>query len=176
MYRPLPLDSFALHEPVPVNIWDAKGVLLLRKGETITSEQHRGVLMLHAPLVLAADWQALSYGYTASLDRMVRGNQSIHRIAELKALSALPAAAVAHEAATSAPEAWAELHATLAALLHQGPQAHQFLERVLRVQSQGEQLWHDQPDNSLLVLVQLLFDTRVSYSATHALLAAGPPS
>jgi HD-GYP domain-containing protein (c-di-GMP phosphodiesterase class II) len=173
MYRPLPLDSFALHEPVPVNIWDAKGVLLLRKGETITSEQHRGVLLLHAPVVLASDWQALNYGYTASLDRMVRDNQALNRIAGLRALSASPAEVAARNAGVSVPEAWAELHATLAALLHQGASAHQFLERVLRVQSQGEQLWHDQADNSLLVLVQLLFDTRVSYSATHALLAAG---
>jgi len=172
MYRPLPLDSFALHEPVPVNIWDAKGVLLLRKGEAITSEQHRGVLMLHAPLVLTADWQALSYGYTTSLDRMVRGNESLIRIAGLSALSAAPAAPEWREEAP-APDAWADLHASLAALLHQGPEAGQFLERLLKVQARGDQLWDDQPDNSLLVLVQLLFDTRVSYSATHALLAAG---
>jgi HD-GYP domain-containing protein (c-di-GMP phosphodiesterase class II) len=172
MYRPLPLDSFALHEPVPVNIWDAKGVLLLRKGEAITSEQHRGVLMLHAPLVLAADWQALNYGYTTSLDRMVRGNESLIRIAGLSALSAAPASPEWREE-VPAPDAWADLHATLAALLHQGPEAGQFLERLLKVQARGDQLWDDQPDNSLLVLVQLLFDTRVSYSATHALLAAG---
>ncbi|NIM41202.1 MAG: hypothetical protein GTN84_08865 [Hydrogenophaga sp.] len=162
-----------MHEPVPVNIWDAKGVLLLRKGEAITSEQHRGVLMLHAPLVLAADWQALNYGYTSSLDRMVRGNQSLQRIAELSALSSSAAVAYGVEEGTSAPEAWADLHASLAAVLHQGPEAHQFMERLLKVQARGDQLWDDQPDNSLLVLVQLLFDTRVSYSATHALLAAG---
>ena len=55
MYRPLPLDSIALNQPVLVNIWDPKGVLLLRKGETITSEQHRSTLMLHGPLVLASE-------------------------------------------------------------------------------------------------------------------------
>jgi len=172
MYRPLPLDSFALHEPVPVNIWDAKGVLLLRKGEAITSEQHRGVLMLHTPLVLAADWQALNYGYTSTLDRMVRGNESLIRIAGLNALAAAPASPDWREG-VPAPDAWADLHASLAALLHQGPEAGQFLERLLKVQARGDQLWDEQPDNSLLVLVQLLFDTRVSYSATHALLAAG---
>ena len=58
MYKPLSLESLALNQPVPVNIWDPKGVLLLRKGEHITSEQHRGLLMLHTPMVLAADWQA----------------------------------------------------------------------------------------------------------------------
>lgn len=66
MYRPFPLDSFALDEAVPVNVWDGKGVLLLRKGETIGSENRRGVLLLHAPMVLASDWQALSYGYSCA--------------------------------------------------------------------------------------------------------------
>ncbi len=77
MYKSLPLESLALNQPVPVNIWDPKGVLLLRKGEPITSEQHRSHLMLHTPMVLAADWQAWGYSYTAALDRMVRGNESL---------------------------------------------------------------------------------------------------
>lgn len=172
MYRPLPLESFELNQPVPINIWDPKGVLLLRKGEMITSEQHRGHLMLHGPVVLASDWQAVSYAYTATLDRMVRGNQSLNRIAEVSALTT-PSTRTAAPEALAAPEAWAELHAALATLLHQGPNAHQFLERLLRLQASGEALWHEQPDNSLLVLIQLLFDRGASYSATHALLSAG---
>jgi HD-GYP domain-containing protein (c-di-GMP phosphodiesterase class II) len=172
MYRPLPLESFALNQPVPINIWDPKGVLLLRKGEMITSEQHRGHLMLHGPVVLASDWQAVNYEYTATLDRMVRGNQSLNRIAEVSALAAPSARGGAAEA-LPATEAWAELHAALATLLHQGPAAHQFLERLMGIQAGGEALWHEQPDNSLLVLIQLLFDPGVSYSATHALLTAG---
>ena len=87
MYRPLPLESFELNQPVPINIWDPKGTLLLRKGEKITSEQHRGHLMLHGPVVLASDWQAVSYAYTATLDRMVRGNESLQRIADVSALA-----------------------------------------------------------------------------------------
>lgn len=172
MYRPLPLESFELNQPVPINIWDPKGVLLLRKGEMITSEQHRGHLMLHGPVVLASDWQAANYAYTATLDRMVRGNQPLQRIAEVSALVAASGPAPSLDE-LPAPEAWAELHAGLATLLHQGPEAHQFLERLLRIQSSSDSLWHQQPDNSLLVLIQLLFDPAVSYSATHALLTAG---
>lgn len=171
MYRPLPLESFELNQPVPINIWDPKGTLLLRKGEMITSEQHRGHLMLHGPVVLASDWKAVSYAYTATLDRMVRGNQSLQRIAEVSALVAPRSQAVADE--LGAPEAWADQHAALATLLHQGDQAQQFVERLLRIQASADALWQEQPDNSLLVLIQLLFDPRVSYSATHALLTAG---
>lgn len=172
MYRPLPLESFELNQPVPINIWDPKGTLLLRKGEVITSEQHRGHLMLHSPVVLASDWKAVSYAYTATLDRMVRGNESLQRIADVSALTARDTR-VNDAEALPAPEAWADLHAALATLLHQGPQAQQFVERLLRIQSGADALWHEQPDNSLLVLIQLLFDPRVSYSATHALLTAG---
>jgi HD-GYP domain-containing protein (c-di-GMP phosphodiesterase class II) len=146
--------------------------LLLRKGEVITSEQHRGHLMLHGPVVLASDWKAVSYAYTATLDRMVRGNESLHRIADVSALSARHMRDGAAEE-LSAPEAWADQHAALATLLHQGPQAQQFAERLLRIQANADALWQEQPDNSLLVLIQLLFDPGVSYSATHALLTAG---
>ena len=134
MYRSLPLESFELNQPVPINIWDPKGVLLLRKGEKITSEQHRGHLMLHGPVVLASDWQAMSYGYTATLDRMVRDNQPLQRIAGLNALTVQAAAPRQTTDELPAPEAWAELHAALATLLHQGPDAHQFIDvsRLLR--------------------------------------------
>jgi len=173
MYRPFPLDSFALDEAVPVNVWDAKGVLLLRRGESIGSENRRGVLLLHAPVVLESDWQALRYGYSSTLDRLVRGNQSLSRIAQVQALAPAEVPSLSREPQASLTEDWAELHALLSALLHQGAEATQFLERLLRVQAHGDALWQEQPDRSLLVLVQSLFDLRVSYSATHALLAAG---
>jgi HD-GYP domain-containing protein (c-di-GMP phosphodiesterase class II) len=172
MYKPLPLESLALNQPVPVNIWDPKGVLLLRKGESITSEQHRGHLMLHTPMVLAADWQAWGYSYTAALDRMVRGNESLSRIAALDAM--VP---VHHKPESgdelNATEAWADMHAALNTLLHQGSEAQQFLERLDRLIASASNRWREHPDDSLLVLVQLLFDPRMHYSATHALLTAG---
>lgn len=172
MYKPLPLESLALNQPVPVNIWDPKGVLLLRKGEPITSEQHRGHLMLHSPTVLAADWQAVSYNYTAALDRMVRSNESLSRIAGVDAMVPVQNKPETREDHT-ATEAWPDIHAALTTLLHQGAEASQFMERLDRLHARSEKLWREQPDGSLLVLVQLLFDPRMHYSATHALLTAG---
>ncbi len=171
MYKPLPLDAIELHQPVPVNVWDPKGVLLLRKGEPITSEQHRGHLMLHAPMVRESDWQAWSYSYTAELDRMVRSNESISRIAGLSHMVEVRGAPAQDELA--AHQVWPDLHASLATLLHQGAIAGQFLERFERVVQRAERCWTESPDESLLVLVQLLFDVRVGYSTTHALLSAG---
>lgn len=171
MYKPLPLEVIALNQPVPVNVWDPKGVLLLRKGEPITSEQHRGHLMLHAPMVRESDWQAWSYSYTAELDRLVRNNESLSRIAGLTHMVEVRGAARQDELA--AHQVWPDLHAALASLLHQGAGAGQFLDRLERVAHRAERCWRESPDESLLVLIQLLFDVRVGYSTTHALLSSG---
>jgi HD-GYP domain-containing protein (c-di-GMP phosphodiesterase class II) len=171
MYKPLPLDAIALHQPVPVNVWDPKGVLLLRKGEAITSEQHRGHLMLHSPMVLEADWRAWSYSYTTELDRMVRDNAPLNRIAGLSHAVEVQAVPAREDAGPA--EVWADLHAALNTLLYKGAEASQFIERLSRLESQAHVLWRERPDESLLVLVQLLFDPRLGYSATHALLSAG---
>lgn len=172
MYRPLPLESIALDQPVPVNIWDPKGVLLLRKGEIIATEKHRGQILLHGPVVLASDWQAVEYAYASAIDRLVRGNESLSRIAEVKTLGH---SVETNAAQTELPatEAWPDLQASLATLLLQTGDPTQFLDRLERIHARADKLWHEQPDNSLLVLVQLLLDAGLSYSATHALLTAG---
>ncbi len=171
MYKPLPMDAIALQQPVPVNVWDPKGVLLLRKGEAITSEQHRGLLMLHSPVVLEADWRAWSYSYTTELDRMVRDNAPLNRIASVSHAVEVPHVEAREEAGPV--ERWTDMHASLNSLLHQGVSATQFLDKLERLAERSLRQWRAAPDDSLLVLVQLLFDARMAYSATHALLSAG---
>lgn len=171
MYKSLPLDAIALQQPVPVNVWDPKGVLLLRKGEAITSEQHRGLLMLHSPVVLEADWRAWSYSYTTELDRMVRDNAPLNRIAGVSHAVEVPNVEAREEAGPV--ELWSDMHASLNSLLHQGTAATQFNDKLERLAARAQGLWRTAPDDCLLVLVQLLFDARVGYSATHALLSAG---
>lgn len=172
MYQLLPESALVLNHPVPVNLWDPKGVLLLRKGETVVSETQREWIMLRSPHVRADDWQAVTYGYMTKLDRMVRNNESISEIVKLGALS------VEVEARSSAEdmlphEAWAELQANLSSLLHVGAGATDFINRLQVIAKQAERLWHQQPDSSMLILVQALFSPRLSYSTTHALLCAG---
>lgn len=171
MYKSLPLDAIALQQPVPVNVWDPKGVLLLRKGEAITSEQHRGLLMLHSPVVLEADWRAWSYSYTTELDRMVRDNAPLNRIAGVSHAVEVPNVEAREEAGPV--ELWSDMHVSLNSLLHQGTAATQFNDKLERLAARAQGLWRTAPDDCLLVLVQLLFDARVGYSATHALLSAG---
>lgn len=175
MYKPLPIESIALNSPVPVHIWDPKGVLLLRKGDVIQSEQHRGILLQHSPMVRESDWQTWMYSYTAELDRRVRMNAPLNHIAEVAPLGDL------HE-----PEArehndpvdyWTDRHALLALLLHQAEPSQAGLGSawLQRLESVVLPLvrWLDRrPDDTLLLLVQMLFDRRLAYSASHALATA----
>lgn len=172
MYQPLPDDVLVLNRPLPVNLWSPKGVLLLRKGESVTSEKHRAQIMLHTPSVIAVEWQAVTYGYTTALDRLMRNNGSLSQIASVNALT-VDVDPRESLAPLSLTESWADLHAALRSLLHQKAEASHFLDRLLRIQERSEQLWHHQPDKSMLVLVQYLFDPQLSYSTTHALLCAG---
>lgn len=173
MYQLLSSDALVVNQPVSVNLWDSNGVLLLRKGELITSERHRDFILLRAPRVLASEWQAARFGYTALLDRLVRKNELLGEIAKVRTMTTEAGSPAKAPQPLLLTDAWADLHAELCSLLRQGGDANQFLDRILRVQVAGAQLWEQQADNSLLVLVQYLFDTRLSYSTTHALLCAG---
>lgn len=172
MYQLLPDDALVLNRPLPVNLWSPKGVLLLRKGESITSEKHRAQIMLHSPSVLSAEWQMVAYHYTTKLDRLVRNNESLSQIAKVNALL-VDVDPRERSTPLSITESWADIHSTLRGLLHQKADASHFLDRLYSIQERTERLWHQQPDNSMLVLVQYLFDTQLSYSTTHALLCAG---
>jgi HD-GYP domain-containing protein (c-di-GMP phosphodiesterase class II) len=174
MYKPLSLDVIALNQPVPVNVWDSRGVLLLRKGEVVTSERHRNHLMLHSPMVASADWQAWTQGYRAELERRVREDEPLNRIASVNPHVEVRETRPAPLEGEVGPEMqWIDLHASLASLLLRAAELAHFPERLERVAVRARDLWRQRTDDSLLVLVQLLFDPQMGYSATHALLCAG---
>lgn len=169
-YVPFPLDEIALNAPVPVNVWDANGVLLLRRGEMIRSEKHREQLQMHLPLVDEGEYKAWTYRYTATIDRMLRDNQRLETIAGVTRPMGLED--TADEQTYAAAEAWPDLHDALATLLHQGERNTDFVPRLAQLEQRMSQVLSTRVDDSLYVLVQLLQDRTVSYSATHALLCA----
>jgi HD-GYP domain-containing protein (c-di-GMP phosphodiesterase class II) len=123
--------------------------------------------------VLEADWRAWSYSYTTELDRMVRDDAPLNRIAGMSQSRAPEVPNPPHKEELGAMEFWADLHASLNSLLHQGASATQFCDKLERLAVRSQRQWRAAPDDCLLVLVQLLFDARMAYSATHALLSAG---
>jgi HD-GYP domain-containing protein (c-di-GMP phosphodiesterase class II) len=170
MYVPFPLEALELNVPVPVNIWDPKGVLLLRKGEVIRNPQHREYLMLHSPMVDEDEHRAWSYRYTAEIDRRLRSNEALTKIAGVTRPMGVETAQAQTELTPS--EAWADMHAILQTLLHQNVASQDFVSRLVQLELRMDNVLRTRVDDSLFVLVQLLFDRSVGYSATHALLSS----
>lgn len=172
MYIPLPLETVQINVPVPINIWDARGYLLLRKGDLIESEQHRDNLMRRGPMAKESDYEAWNYSYTMQIDRMVRSNShSLSEIADAPLPMALP------EAEKIDPLdhvlVWPDLQTSLTMLLHRNvTAAGDFAFRIGRVELKAKNLLADSVDKAVFVLLQLLFDRNIPYSATHALLTA----
>ena len=69
-------------------------------------------------------------------------------------------------------EAMPALRRRLAALLLEGAQAHDFSRRLAFIEAGLRLTLRNRPDDSLLVLVQMLSDRQYGYCATHALLVA----
>lgn len=67
---------------------------------------------------------------------------------------------------------WLELHGRLKALMSQKRYEHDFVNRLTQIETQARQAIDENGDKSLFVLVQMLFEKNLSYSATHALLSA----
>ncbi|WP_334153922.1 HD-GYP domain-containing protein [Tepidimonas sp.] len=172
MYVPLPIDDITLGEPLPVNVWDPQGQLLLRKGHTIRDERHRQWLLMHNPQVKEDEYRAWTYRYTTAIDRALRGNQSLEAIAGVTRPMGFDDAVEVEPDARPIDEIWADLHAVLTLLLHQGDQAQDFVGRFLRLEQRMQVLLRSRIDDSLFVLVQMLFDRGMGYSASHALLCA----
>lgn len=172
MFVPLPIEEITLGEPLPVDIFDARGELLLRKGQVIRDEHHRDWIAMHRPMLRREDFQAWTFRYNAAIDRALRDNRSLEEIAHVARPMNWQDAG--EDVADTRPidEIWADLHAGLTLLLHQGEQAQDFLGRLERLMAPWPQLSRPRIDPSVLVLVQMLYDRRLGYSATHAWLCA----
>jgi len=172
MYVPLPIDDVTLGEPLPVNVWDAQGKLLLRKGNAIRDERHRQWLLMHGPVVKESEFRDWTYRYTTAIDRALRGNQSLESIAGVSRPMGSEERVEIEADARPLGEIWPDVHAALTLLLHQGAQAQDFVDRFLRLEQRVQALLKSRVDDSLFVLAQMLFDRGFGYGASHALLSA----
>jgi hypothetical protein len=169
-YIPLPLHHIEAGKPVPINVWDMRGNLLIRKGQCITSENHKEHLAAHLASATEADYKAWQRSYDRLIYAMVRGGASLEQIAATPMPSEILEIdfVVGHEVVGG----WLDLHEVLATLLKQGAAAKSPLERVLGLQKRASHLLKADPDDSLFTLLQALPDRSYSYCAKHALLCA----
>jgi len=145
-------------------------VLLLRRGEAIRNPEHRGLLESRGPMADEDDIRQWTFRYTAEIDRQLRGNASLVSIASVSRPMGL--GPDRDDQTLSVPARWADLHASLGMLLHQGEQAQDFLRRLGLIRARIDELLQSRIDDSLFVLVQMLLDRTLGYSTSHALLCA----
>ena len=67
---------------------------------------------------------------------------------------------------------WPQIHQHLKHTLHHASGSHDFLEQIQMLEKTIHDLVTENVDASLLVLVQMLYEKNLSYSASHALLCA----
>lgn len=153
------LAAMEVNRPVPVDIWNAKGMLLLRKGEALATLERQQVLSRHQPAIRESDRRDWLLAGQVLADQMPR-----------VATSQPPG--LSEATPHSLGEHWLDLHARLAVLLHQHVGVRDFLLRFEALRQQAMALMDRHPDESLFVLVQMLYDTQVGYCASNALAAA----
>lgn len=169
-YVPIPVALLEVGKPLPVDIWSASGQLLLRKGQPVTSEDHREKLHAHNASSTPADAQAWQRSY----ERMVHG--MLIAGADVEAISKAPMPSEIRASDYVVGEqlngGWLDLQEVLRGILYQGGLATSPLERLVGIEKKALALLQADPDDSLFCLFQALADTTQGYCASHALLCA----
>lgn len=154
-YIAVSLADIEVNRPIPADIWNARGVLLMRKGEVLETLERQQLLSRHQPSIREVDhrdWVLAGHRLSQTTVRLV------HRAPE--------------DALRSTNDEWLDLHAHLSILLQQNLQVRDFLPRFLNLRLKALALMDRHPDESLFVLVQMLYDTQLGYSTSNALAAA----
>jgi hypothetical protein len=164
------LTGVDVNRPLPVDILNARGMLLLPKGQALDSLERQLALSRHAPVIRAQDrdlWMTVLRPQRRATPPLANPDATVGQMRPRAATQTKPEAEPATVAST-----WLDLHARWRVLLHQHADARDFLPRFETVREQAWQLLEQQPDESLFVLVQLLYDAQLGYCASNALAAA----
>jgi hypothetical protein len=171
-YVPVPIDLLEIGKTIPVDLWDKNGKLLLRRGHSLQSEQHREMLAAHEASMTEGDALAWTRGYERMLHTMLRDGSSADAISRLTMPGEIPDNDYLDEAPDDLPGGWLGLRDRLQGLLYQAPSGGDGLVRLERLRHKALDLLQHEPDECLFVLFQALADPTLGYCATHALLTA----
>lgn len=170
-YVPVPVDLLEIGKTIPVDLWDKTGKLLLRRGHSLTSEQHREMLVAHEASMTESDALAWTRGYERMLQAMLREGSSAEEMSRLT----MPGE-ISERDYLERPDdplsGWLELRERLQVLLYQGHGAENAARQIDGFHRKALELLADEPDQCLFVLFQALADPALGYCASHALLSA----
>jgi HD-GYP domain-containing protein (c-di-GMP phosphodiesterase class II) len=169
-YVAVPLSLLELGKPVPVDIWDPQGTLLLRRGQSVRSPQHKDMLHDHGACVTEIDARAWQRSYERVIHNMIMDGHGSEAIAS----TFMPSEVL--EADYVVPQemlgGWLDLQEVLRVMLYQGEATGNALERLEGLELKALELLRNEPDESLFTLFQALADDTLGYCASHALLCA----
>ncbi len=169
-YVPIPIAMLPVGQPLPVNVWNAEGVLLLRKGQPIVSEQHRDKLYAHNAATTESEAQAWQRSYERMVHTLLMEGVEVDKIARMPMPSAIRERD--YHTGEQLNGGWLDLQEVLRGILYQGGLALNPLPRLAALENKARALLKDDPDDSLFCLFQALADSSLGYCATHALLCA----
>ncbi len=162
----LPVNALCLapEQVLPTDLWTTDGRLLLAKGQQLGSHDQIRTLDSHRPGVRLADAPAW---------RVATGD----RAATPPPVAAPPRQQQPQAVSSSAMAPglygrWLDLHGSLHLLLRRGAEATDFLKRIDEIGARVATEVDNHPDESLFILVQLLYDGQSPYCASNALAAA----
>ena len=169
-YVPIPLAMLALDQALPVDVRDPEGKLLMRKGQSMLSEQHRDMLSAHQACMTESDASAWQKSYERLIHTLLAEGADIDTIAHAR----LPAE-IRESDYVQGREVlggWLDLQEILRGLLYQGEAAINPLQRLAGIEQKALELLQSDPDECLFILFQALADITLGYCATHSLLSA----
>lgn len=169
-YVPIPVAMLELGKPLPVDVWDPQGKLLLRKGQPILSAQHKDMLNAHQSCMTESDAKAWQRSYERMIHTMLRDGADVETIAR----ASMPAEIweTDYVVGTEVLGGWLDLQEILRGLLYQGEAAITPLQRLQGIEKKALELLKRDPDEALFILFQALADISLGYCATHALLSS----
>ncbi len=169
-YVLLPLSRLELGRRLPIDVWDAKGHLLLKKGHPIDSQHHKEILSAHQASITSSDAKAWQKSYERMIHNLLQNGATVDVIARAGLPSELLPTDYMKE--TEVIGGWLDLQEVLRGLLYQAEAAISPLQRLAGIEKKSLALLKSDPDQGLFVLFQALAQASLGYCATHALLVA----
>lgn len=169
-YVPIPVEMLPVGQPLPVNLWNPQGVLLLRRGQPIVSEAHRDKLHAHQAGTTETEAQAWQRAYERMVHRLLQEGVDVAQIARMPMPGAISERD--YHSGEQLNGGWLDLQEVLRGILYQGGLALNPVPRLVALENKMRALLQADADDSLFCLFQALADSSLGYCATHALLCA----
>ena len=169
-YLPIPIALLEVGKPLPVDVLNDAGQLLLRRGQPVVSEQHREKLNAFNACTRESDGQAWQRAYERMVHEMLNAGADVRDVAK----ASMPGTILESDyvVGKQLSGGWLDLQEVLRGILYQGGLSINPLPRLKGIQDKLMLLLQQDADASLFELFQALADSRLGYCATHALLCA----